>query len=205
MRRSAGVSEAGARCRNPEQSEGLREEELRGSNGGEGGIRTLGTGVSPYNGLANRRIRPLCHLSGDGFSAVYHECRPHSDTPCRYASPITAAGLCRIAVKGCQVRFSLSPWRCAPNVASDLFRLAPNRKALAKSGRNGTTLSYPNIAISIIDQQSKRAIAWLHQPLASGRRRGRSCRYCSFASSAFACFRMGISGSASFQSVRKSL
>jgi hypothetical protein len=31
--------------------------------GGEGGIRTLGTGVSPYNGLANRRIRPLCHLS----------------------------------------------------------------------------------------------------------------------------------------------
>ena len=40
---------------------------LRGlflSNGGEGGIRTLGTGVSPYNGLANRRIRPLCHLSG---------------------------------------------------------------------------------------------------------------------------------------------
>jgi len=36
--------------------------ELRES-GGEGGIRTLGTGVSPYNGLANRRIRPLCHLS----------------------------------------------------------------------------------------------------------------------------------------------
>jgi hypothetical protein len=35
--------------------------------GGEGGIRTLGTGVSPYNGLANRRIRPLCHLSGVRF------------------------------------------------------------------------------------------------------------------------------------------
>ena len=32
--------------------------------GGEGGIRTLGTGISQYNGLANRRIRPLCHLSG---------------------------------------------------------------------------------------------------------------------------------------------
>ena len=31
--------------------------------GGEGGIRTLGTGISQYNGLANRRIRPLCHLS----------------------------------------------------------------------------------------------------------------------------------------------
>ena len=43
--------------------------------GGEGGIRTLGTGVSPYNGLANRRIRPLCHLSGAAelqFITVVH-------------------------------------------------------------------------------------------------------------------------------------
>ena len=38
--------------------------------GGEGGIRTLGTGVSPYNGLANRRIRPLCHLSGLLISTI---------------------------------------------------------------------------------------------------------------------------------------
>src|SRR5271157_4483135 len=48
--------------------------------GGEGGIRTLGTGVSPYNGLANRRIRPLCHLSGgrnqnvETTYVVYHFC-----------------------------------------------------------------------------------------------------------------------------------
>jgi hypothetical protein len=27
-------------------------------NGGEGGIRTLGTGVSPYNGLAKQSISP---------------------------------------------------------------------------------------------------------------------------------------------------
>ncbi len=33
------------------------------NSGGEGGIRTPGTGFSPYNGLANRRIQPLCHLS----------------------------------------------------------------------------------------------------------------------------------------------
>src|SRR5258708_14126693 len=32
--------------------------------GGERGIRTLDTGVSPYNGLANRRLQPLGHLSG---------------------------------------------------------------------------------------------------------------------------------------------
>jgi hypothetical protein len=33
------------------------------SNGGEAGIRTLGTGFGPYNGLANRRLQPLGHLS----------------------------------------------------------------------------------------------------------------------------------------------
>ena len=33
--------------------------------GGEGGIRTPGTGENPYNGLASRRNRPLCHLSAE--------------------------------------------------------------------------------------------------------------------------------------------
>ena len=31
--------------------------------GGEGGIRPPDRGVSPYNGLANRRLQPLGHLS----------------------------------------------------------------------------------------------------------------------------------------------
>ena len=44
--------------------EAFHSEQGKRGTGGEGGIRTLGTGVSPYNGLANRRIRPLCHLSG---------------------------------------------------------------------------------------------------------------------------------------------
>ena len=30
---------------------------------GEGGIRTRGTGVYPYDGLANRCLKPLGHLS----------------------------------------------------------------------------------------------------------------------------------------------
>ena len=30
---------------------------------GEAGIRTRGTGITPYNGLANRRFQPLSHLS----------------------------------------------------------------------------------------------------------------------------------------------
>ncbi len=31
--------------------------------GGEGGIRTPDRAVKPYNGLANRRLQPLGHLS----------------------------------------------------------------------------------------------------------------------------------------------
>ena len=34
--------------------------------GGEAGIRTLGTTLRSYNGLANRRLRPLGHLTADG-------------------------------------------------------------------------------------------------------------------------------------------
>src|SRR5262249_22158944 len=34
-----------------------------GKSGGEGGIRTPGTSFSSYNGLANRRLQPLGHLS----------------------------------------------------------------------------------------------------------------------------------------------
>src|SRR4029077_8136007 len=35
-----------------------------GSVGGEGGIRTLDTTFGSYNGLANRRLQPLGHLTG---------------------------------------------------------------------------------------------------------------------------------------------
>src|SRR5579859_6339397 len=42
-------------------------EGARGISGGEGGIRTPGTSFGSYNGLANRRIQPLCHLSGVYF------------------------------------------------------------------------------------------------------------------------------------------
>ncbi len=35
----------------------------RESNGGEAGIRTLGRAFGPYNGLANRRLQPLGHLT----------------------------------------------------------------------------------------------------------------------------------------------
>jgi hypothetical protein len=38
--------------------------------GGEGGIRTPGRSFSPYNGLANRRLQPLGHLSGVYFEQL---------------------------------------------------------------------------------------------------------------------------------------
>jgi hypothetical protein len=43
--------------------------------GGEGGIRTLDRVVRPYNGLANRRLQPLGHLSvsGDSFRLSFFD------------------------------------------------------------------------------------------------------------------------------------
>ena len=40
------------------------------SSNGEGGIRTLDTGVHPYDGLANRWFQPLTHLSGRSHAAT---------------------------------------------------------------------------------------------------------------------------------------
>ena len=60
--------------------------------GGEGGIRTPGTGFSPYNGLANRRIQPLCHLSA---ANVLQHCNllPHLVT----VPPSVAAFWCTLS------------------------------------------------------------------------------------------------------------
>jgi hypothetical protein len=45
---------------------------LKQQNGGERGIRTLGTGYYQYDGLANRCFRPLSHLSVQGGGKVGH-------------------------------------------------------------------------------------------------------------------------------------
>src|SRR5215468_12325053 len=65
-----------------------------GKSGGEGGIRTPGTGFSQYNGLANRRIQPLCHLSAAKF--VQHcNLEPHLVT----VPPSIAAFWCTLSPK----------------------------------------------------------------------------------------------------------
>ena len=51
--------------------------------GGEGGIRTPGTGFSPYNGLANRRLQPLGHLSAANDCAnCSADCAPATARNC---------------------------------------------------------------------------------------------------------------------------
>src|SRR5271157_957389 len=42
---------------------------LLGAVGGDGGIRTLDRALQPYNGLANRRLQPLGHVSGSRVPA----------------------------------------------------------------------------------------------------------------------------------------
>ena len=46
------------------------------STGGERGIRTPDTGLGPYNGLANRRLQPLGHLSATCSYSLSHARSP---------------------------------------------------------------------------------------------------------------------------------
>jgi hypothetical protein len=74
--------------------------------GGEGGIRTLDTGVSPYNGLANRRLQPLGHLSGacrTSAAIVYHRSLPSKSATQAAsfppAAPHRSSNLCDIIAR----------------------------------------------------------------------------------------------------------
>ncbi len=55
---------------------GVRSDAPNEMRNGEGGIRTPGTGLTPFNGLANRRFKPLSHLSGV-WRSVYSPRRSH--------------------------------------------------------------------------------------------------------------------------------
>ena len=48
--------------------------ERRGKTGGDGGIRTLDRALQPYNGLANRRLQPLGHISAAAPGAAAEIC-----------------------------------------------------------------------------------------------------------------------------------
>src|SRR5208282_4888503 len=60
--------------------------------GGEGGIRTPGTRFSAYNGLANRRLKPLGHLSARAAASRRYAILPGISNraeiiPCTHAPP----------------------------------------------------------------------------------------------------------------------
>src|SRR5579863_953088 len=54
--------------------------------GGDGGIRTLDRALQPYNGLANRRLQPLGHIS----ASLGKRGRDICPTPCVLASACQA-------------------------------------------------------------------------------------------------------------------
>ena len=82
--------------------------ESGGITGGEAGIRTLDRGLSPYNGLANRRLRPLGHLTAlpevyaiqtltGKFSTSTHEGRlPFKPSPLLVSSSTRAGCVARV-------------------------------------------------------------------------------------------------------------
>jgi hypothetical protein len=47
----------------------------KGRFGGDGGIRTLDTPLRAYNGLANRRLQPLGHVSGEESASLALNCQ----------------------------------------------------------------------------------------------------------------------------------
>ena len=57
-----------------------------GEIGGDGGIRTLDRALQPYNGLANRRLQPLGHISAAAPGAVADIC-PTPPAIARAAGP----------------------------------------------------------------------------------------------------------------------
>src|SRR5688572_2394365 len=64
---------------------------------GEGGIRTPDRGITPYNGLANRRLQPLGHLSNFAAPKLSDDggpelAGPHLDHSTRVIRPVPHCG-----------------------------------------------------------------------------------------------------------------
>ena len=96
--------------------------------GGEAGIRTLGTGLSPYNGLANRRLQPLGHLTARLASirdiATYAEMI--RDDPAEASSAQTVAFATKCNHAGClhrpsALRVGHNRWGTLPGTVGAFF------------------------------------------------------------------------------------
>jgi hypothetical protein len=82
--------------------------------GGDGGIRTLDRALQPYNGLANRRLQPLGHISAarrDSRPPDMPDARAHCKTraqPRGYRALWAEQNFARVFVRG---QVGLSPIR----------------------------------------------------------------------------------------------
>ena len=72
-----------ARCEGSLSMMGMIETGADSSAGGDGGIRTLDRPLQAYNGLANRRLQPLGHVSNEADmpDTAAHRKRPIQVTP----------------------------------------------------------------------------------------------------------------------------
>ena len=75
---------------------------LKQHSGGDGGIRTLDRALQPYNGLANRRLQPLGHVSVHAERRILDavpDVRAHMPEPWRHGK--TAAR--GVPLRACQL------------------------------------------------------------------------------------------------------
>ena len=128
--------------------------------GGEGGIRTLDTGLSQYNGLANRRFRPLSHLSVMGRL---------SNASCLLAANTTRK------LRGLPVSFSAAPaiqtlGRGTGQDSSPIFAsFAPPTSTLQEEGRGRRRTLLRNR--SLLETDDKTVIAHKSVPKHRGETR----------------------------------
>ena len=65
---------------------------VRAKGGGDGGIRTLDRALQPYNGLANRRLQPLGHISDKADMPDAEASRKRPIRGCRIPGPLATPG-----------------------------------------------------------------------------------------------------------------
>jgi hypothetical protein len=168
--------------------------ELRES-GGEGGIRTLGTGVSPYNGLANQSFSPpslvVKHLQSDPRSPG----RTQSLSFGSYCAPLCAPDLRDIR----STPPSSKPLSLGYVSTENLITGPPPTFVPA---RRSAMMPEPITVATRKRVPRNSAVSLLCRELADIRRKwshvedekaNTKSPYCSLAYSAWACFRMGMS------------
>src|SRR5271154_6235644 len=117
----------------------LKIRSLQGYIGGDGGIRTLDRALQPYNGLANRRLQPLGHISAARRDSTPGIC----PTPAPIARP--ARSLQAAAPSGRTEFYApLRPWRGRPFADRERRGRGPSRPTAAPAAYSAVAPSAGN-------------------------------------------------------------